>query len=241
MNINIKLSIEDAEFIFNSISGVKQGGNLAPVLFLFVVQAAIEIMHKKWSANQIQTPDLKYFPCESDGFLNKRSSKKGTPLHHNAALYADDSAFIFLSKANLIAGTILVQQTFAQFGLEVHLGCTNTPKSTSKNEAMYFPSHSKPIDKIEEEIVNGQFVIPGDKFVEFTHRFKYLGTYITQDLSDNTDIDKRILSASKNFNAQGKEIFRNRKISLHICCCLYIATTVNILLWGCDTWALTCL
>jgi hypothetical protein len=36
-NINIKLSIEDAELIFNSISGVKQGDNLAPVLFLFVV------------------------------------------------------------------------------------------------------------------------------------------------------------------------------------------------------------
>ena len=71
--------------------------------------------------------------------------------------------------------------------------------------------------------------------VKFTNRFKYLGTYITQDLSDNTNIDERILSASKNFNALGKEIFRNRKISLHI------ATTINILLWGCDTWALTCL
>ena len=240
-DINIKLSIEDAELIFKSISGVKQGDNLAPVLFLFVVQAAVETMHKKWSSNQIQTPDLKYFPSESDGFLNKRSTKKGAPLHHNAALYADDSAFIFLSKADLIAGTILVQQTFAQFGLEVHLGCTNTPKSTSKTEAMYFPSHSKPIDEIEEELVNGQFTIPGNKFVKFTHRFKYLGTYITQDLSDNTDIDERILSASKNFNALGKEIFRNRKISLHIRCRLYIATTVNILLWGCDTWALTCL
>ena len=138
-------------------------------------------------------------------------------MHHNAALYADDSAFIFLSKADLIAGTILVQQTFAQFGLEVHLGCTNTPKSFSKTEAMYFPSHSKPINETEEELVKGKFVIPGNKFVKFTSKFKYLGTYITQDLSDNTDIDERILSVSKNFNALvGKEIFRNRKISLHI-------------------------
>jgi hypothetical protein len=31
-NINIELSIEDAELIFNSISGAKQGSNLAPVL-----------------------------------------------------------------------------------------------------------------------------------------------------------------------------------------------------------------
>jgi hypothetical protein len=65
-------------------------------------------MHKKWSTKQMKMPDLKYFPSESDGFLNKRSTKKGAPLHHNAALYADDSAFIFLSKAHLIAGTILV-------------------------------------------------------------------------------------------------------------------------------------
>jgi uroporphyrinogen-III decarboxylase len=44
-NINIKLSIEDAELIFKSISGVKQGDNLAPILlFLFVVQAAVETM-----------------------------------------------------------------------------------------------------------------------------------------------------------------------------------------------------
>ena len=37
-NINIKISsIKDAEYIFNSISGVKEGDNFAPVLFLFIV------------------------------------------------------------------------------------------------------------------------------------------------------------------------------------------------------------
>ena len=75
--------------------------------------------------------------------------------------------------------------------------------------------------------------------MKFTNRFKYLGTYLTQNLSDDTDINERILAASKNFNALGKELFRNRKISLHIRCRLYVATTINILLWGCDTWALT--
>jgi hypothetical protein len=56
----------------------------------------------------IQTPDLKFFPSESEGLLSTRSTKKGSPLHHNTALYADDSAFIFLSKADLITGTIFV-------------------------------------------------------------------------------------------------------------------------------------
>jgi hypothetical protein len=134
-NINIKISIveEDAEFIFNSISGVsKQGDNLAPVLFLFVVQAAIETMHANWSIMKIATPSLNYFPSEINGCLCIRSSKKSTPLHHNATLYADDSAFTFLSKSDLITGTTFVKDTFTQFGLEVHLGCTNTPNRNPK-------------------------------------------------------------------------------------------------------------
>ena len=63
-------------------------------------------MNTKWSTMQIKTPNLKYFPSKSEGFLNKQTTKKGAPLHHNAVLYADDSAFIFLSKADLIAGMV---------------------------------------------------------------------------------------------------------------------------------------
>ena len=63
-NINIKLSIEDAELIFNSISGVKQGNNLAPVLFLFVVQAAVETMHKNGP------PTRSKHPTSSTSLLN---------------------------------------------------------------------------------------------------------------------------------------------------------------------------
>jgi hypothetical protein len=121
----------------------------------------------------------------------------------------------------------------------VHLGCTNTPDSKSKTEAMYFPAHSKPIEEVEEDLISGRIIISGNKFVAFTDKFKYLGRYLAQNLSDDTDVDDRITVASKNFNALGKELFRNRKISLHIQCCLFVATTINILLWGCDTWAIT--
>jgi hypothetical protein len=92
-DINIKISIEDAEFIFNSISVVKQG----------------ETMHANWSTMNIATPDLKYFTSEEDnGCLSIHSSKKSSPLHHNATIYADDSTFIFLSKADLITDTTFV-------------------------------------------------------------------------------------------------------------------------------------
>ena len=47
--IKIKLGIEKAEALFFSTSGVKQGDNLAPALFLFVIQATIKTMHREWS------------------------------------------------------------------------------------------------------------------------------------------------------------------------------------------------
>ena len=159
-------------------------------------------MHANWSTMNIATPALKYFPSEDNGCLSICSSKKSTTLHHNATLYADDSAFIFLSTAELITGTTFVKDTFAQFGLKVHLGWTNTPNLKSKTEAMYFPAHSKPIEETEEELISGRFIISGNKFVKFTDEFKYLGTYLAQDLlSDNTNVNEKITAASKNFNA----------------------------------------
>jgi hypothetical protein len=57
-------------------------------------------------------------------------------------------------------------------------------------------------------------------------------------LTEDVDIAERITAATKNFNALRRSIFRNRKISLDIRSQLYLAITVNILLWGCDLWAL---
>jgi hypothetical protein len=70
---------------------------------------------------------------------------------------------------------------FAQFGLTVHLGCTNMPDSKSKTEAMYFPAHSKPIEETDEDLTSGRIIISENKFVDFTDKFKYLGTYLAQN------------------------------------------------------------
>ena len=72
-----------------------------------------------------------------------------------------------------------------KFGLEVHLG-TRANNAKSKTEAMYFPSHSKLKNEIPQELIDGDFDIPNGKFVSFTNKFKYLGTYLSQNLSDDT-------------------------------------------------------
>ena len=233
-DITIKLGIEKAKALFISTSGVQQGDNLAPVLFLFAIQATIDTMHRSWSAKKLSESELEYFPNESNGFLNKRSQKTGTRLSHKDTFYADDAAFIFLSKDDLIEGTIFVQKSFTRFGLNVHLGHRSN-NLKSKTKAMYFPSHSNLKKEIPKELVSGDFDIPGDRFVSFVKKFKYLGTFLSQTLSKDTDIDARITVATKNVNTLGRPIFRNRKINIKLRSRLYLVITVNILLWGCDS------
>ena len=89
--------------------------------------------------------------------------------------YANNAAFIFLTKDDLIKGTTFVRESFAQFGLEVHLGSRET-NAKSKTEAMYFPSQSNLKKDIPQELIDGDFDLPGNRFVSFTPQFKYLGT-----------------------------------------------------------------
>jgi hypothetical protein len=58
-DIEITLQSGDASRSFPSTSGVKQGDNLAPILFLFVVQAAAKNIDKKWTFARPQLSTLK--------------------------------------------------------------------------------------------------------------------------------------------------------------------------------------
>ena len=43
--------------------------------------------------------------------------------------------------------------------------------------------------------------------------FKYLGSYITEDLSDELDVGERISAASRAFGRFRKRIYANRQVS----------------------------
>jgi len=52
-------------------------------------------------------------------------------------LYLDDGSFIFVSRDDLTIGLNIINNTFKQLGLEMHVG---TNKKKSKTEVMYFPT-----------------------------------------------------------------------------------------------------
>jgi hypothetical protein len=60
----------------------------------------------------------------------------------------------------------------------------------------------------------------------------------TPELNDSNDIQLRINQASKAFYAMNKHIFRCKDISSKLWLRTYNAIVVNLLLWGCESWAL---
>mmetsp|Transcript_7460 Transcript_7460/g.10982 ORF Transcript_7460/g.10982 Transcript_7460/m.10982 type:complete len:95 (-) Transcript_7460:118-402(-) len=51
-----------AKYEFINVVGVKQGGNSAPVLFLFVMQTAMETLDIAWREHNIITPSFSWQP-----------------------------------------------------------------------------------------------------------------------------------------------------------------------------------
>ena len=71
-------------------------------------------------------------------------------------------------------------------------------------------------------------------FITFTKEFEYLGTVISYDLDDNLYISLRIKKANQSMGAlkffwDSKHVDKSAKIQI------YLAITVNLLLWGCQT------
>ena len=81
--------------------------------------------------------------------------------------------------------------------------------------------------------------IKGDfGFITFTREFTYLGSVISYDLDDFSDISLRIKKATQamgalNFFWDSEHVDISAKVKI------YLAIPINLLLWGCQTWALS--
>ena len=73
-------------------------------------------------------------------------------------------------------------------------------------------------------------------FINFTAHFKYLGSFISFDLTDDMDIRNRITKANQAMGALRH--WRNPYTDLQAKKSIFLAIPANLLLWGCETWAL---
>ena len=91
----MSLSVGKEEAEFASKVGVKQGGSLAPVLFMFFVKACLRSLDfSSW--------DSPVFRTKYDFVMRGRSCVAvGTEFEFPFAFYADDGAFVFCSRSDL--------------------------------------------------------------------------------------------------------------------------------------------
>ena len=249
--VRMKLKLKSGKQIheFLNLVGVKQGDNLAPVLFLFVMQAALESLERVWAEHIIILPSFNWLPNNEDGTSNgtltgQRANQPGVSFEFFRSLYADDGAFMFTSREDMINGTSLLHTHLQRFGMLMHVGSRATETSEgskSKTEAVFFPSRttSTSIEEIQSNSADFDLVCDSGGFITFTNEFYYLGTIISSDLRYHPDIDRRINQASKAFGSLRSSVFCNEKqLSPIIRRRLFMAIVVNLLLWGCETWAL---
>ena len=123
--------------------GVRQGDNMAPVLFLFLMTAFAETLETVWQEQAI--PTLKVITASDDNMINGKicshtpamfTLKTLTAYEILQCLYVNDGAFPFSSREDLKRGMELIFHHFARFGLEMLIGRGLSP---SKTECVFFP------------------------------------------------------------------------------------------------------
>jgi hypothetical protein len=224
-NSVIESRVNGIKISFDSLSGVKQGDNLAPVLFLFAIQAALNQMDVEWGTALTEL-------VMSDK-MTTRPTKKSLPIMiFSRSLFADDSAFLFGCRNEMISAMKLIVRCFSNFGLEVHLGNKDT---ASKTEAMFFPGRLCDQSTVKDEAA--VFEVMPRCFVSFCDKFVYLGSQLTPDLNDKFEITRRVGLAHGQMKCN-EPVLRNKKLPLKVRANMYMAFVVNTLLYGCDTWTI---
>ena len=148
---------------------------------------------------------------------------------------------MFASREDMITGTSLHHTYFQRLGMRMHVGSCATEHSEgskSKNEAVFFPHRDTPIDEIQSNSADFGLVCDCGGFITFNNELCYLGTIVSSDLRDRPGIDWRINQASKAFGSLLSSVFCNKKqLSPTIRRRLFMAIVMNLLIWGCETWA----
>ena len=83
-----------------------------------------------------------------------------------------------------------------------------------------------------------QLILKDFSYISFTPNFKYLGSWISYDLTDSYDILCRITKANKPIGAL-KFFWQAKGVDVRFKYLIYMVIPLNILLWRCESWALT--
>ena len=232
----VKIRIGETDVEIDNTAGVKQGDTLAPILFIIFFQLAMEVVEIHLNNANLGKPT---FRTKQDDVMTGRDCKIGGRSKRNCleftmreSFFADDGAFVFLTRPALISGANILYFQLRRFGLLCHVSRNG---SASKSEAMFFPAANR-------HVADGDttpFPVDGDGLINFCSKFKYLGGLLVNSLSDADEVKSRIGAASRAYGLARRHIFTSPLISKETKRRAYESLILGILLYGSETWVLT--
>ena len=105
-------------------TGIQQGDNMAPILFLFIMQSVMETLDKDLPANNSK-PEFRYFPNDKGCLTGQRTKSAGTSFNVFSLLFIDDGA-LFQSQDEMEKAAQTIHDHFKRFGLQMHVGSKET-------------------------------------------------------------------------------------------------------------------
>jgi hypothetical protein len=217
--------------------GVQQGDNMAPILFVFLMQAFAESLEEKWKTEWgLESPQYRYMQSkrtQRGRLLGQNSKAIGVSFELLYLLYVDDGAFLFETLEELTRGANYIHDHFKVFGLKMHIGRDG---GKSKTECVYFPPSLQ--SEQYQQVDMDQKIPVKDGYVTMTRQFKYLGSWIHETLKENYEIDIRIGKAKQQIGAL-KAFFKCPSIPKNTKYKIYCAIPLNTVLWGCESWSMT--
>ena len=100
-----------------------------------------------------------------------------------------------------------------------------------------FNADPPPVDKYLELDLDEKVPVR-DGYITFTRHLKYLGSWISDTLQDDYELDIRLKRAKGQMGSL-KPFFRCPGIELATKYKVYMAIPVNTALWGCESWSMT--
>jgi hypothetical protein len=150
-DVTINLRVGEKLEQFLSTSGVKQGDNLAPVLFIFVIHAVSNSIDKKWEFEILTYDGIRILK------LGNREVSYVQPT------------LILLSRGELVTASKLIVSYFRRFGLTIRT-CVLRANRSFENGGYSRPGQESPAAGTKD------IEIDDDGFMSFCIKFKYLGT-----------------------------------------------------------------
>ena len=202
-NVQVNFIVNDITKTIPSRIGVKQGDILGPLLFIFYLAAVMTT----WRSTHVRP--LCVFHTKMDDVLSGRryNTKKGViEFTLPDSEYADDTAVLFTSRESATSSLPLLISHFGRFGLEIHVGSEG---KFSKSEILFVAApNQKYVDPITYDDRDLSNIELGDgSFIPIVDQFVYLGSLLTRDCSDTSDVESRIRSAGNAFGSLRKCFF----------------------------------